>query len=124
MVCAIGVGATLSSGCGNGATNGPSASASTAAMPATCDGVGAEYGDSLGDVFVKQGQPPSVKPAVKEAVVTSCKEDKWDERTLGCLGVASGVKARTGRDTLDACVSGLPADVQQRMESRVKARLK
>jgi creatinine amidohydrolase/Fe(II)-dependent formamide hydrolase-like protein len=42
----------------------------------------------------------------------------------GCLGVASKARARSGSNTLDACVSGLPEDVQRKMEERVKRELK
>jgi NAD(P)H-hydrate repair Nnr-like enzyme with NAD(P)H-hydrate dehydratase domain len=110
-------------GC-NGGGGDPTASAAATGAPATCDGAAAEYGDGFGAVFVKKGQPESVKAAVKEAVVRSCKEDKWDDATLGCLNMASRMKARTGTDTLDACVSGLPQEMQTKMESRVKAQLK
>jgi hypothetical protein len=118
LLCLIGL-----AGCGD-KSGGASPSASATGRPATCDGVGAEYGEGFGDVFVKKGQPASVKADVVKAVVTSCKEDHWDESTLGCLQAASRMKARNGTDTLDACISGMPDDVQKKMESRVKAVLK
>jgi hypothetical protein len=105
-------------------SSGGAPSAEPTGQPATCDGVGAEYGDGFADELIKQGAPSSVKAGVRKAVVTACKEDKWDDKTLGCMSVASTAKARNGRDTLDACVSGLPAELQTKMESRVKLALR
>ncbi|NUO49501.1 MAG: hypothetical protein HOV80_11660 [Polyangiaceae bacterium] len=104
-------------------SSGGAPSAEPSGQPATCDGVGAEYGDGFADELIKQGASPSVKAGVRKAVVTACKEDKWDDLTLGCMGVASKAKARHGRDTLDACVSGLPAELQAKMERRVQGAL-
>ena len=105
----------------NDGEEGPSPAVS--GRPATCDGAAAEYGETFADALIKQGQPASIKDNVRAAVVTACKEDNWDAATLGCLSVASDMRARTGTDTLDACVHNLAPPIQKQMEERVKATL-
>lgn len=115
------VGLVLLAGCKDPRRTASTSTPGGKVLQATCDSSGADYGMELGVAMEKQlTGADGLRNQIRDAVVTSCKEDSWDSDTLGCLVAAAEYKQRNNRSTSEACVKGLPAETQARMDDRVK----
>jgi hypothetical protein len=89
---------------------------SAPAQPPTCDVQAQRYGVLLASAFVKQGMP-GAETKIPAAVVAACNEDHWPDTVPSCLSAV-----RPGKENyMEACINSLSPELQQKMETRVKA---
>jgi hypothetical protein len=97
----------------------------------TCKDAAGRYGEHLGNDLVSDPKSPippelkdKAKAAVKEAVIKSCEEDKWDELPLDCLAGTFEkpdiVPAKDLGKVLDICAGGAGKDKTAKMDERLK----
>lgn len=97
----------------------------------TCKDAAGRYGEHLGNDLVTSPNSPipaefkdKAKAAVKETVIKSCEEDKWDELPLDCLAGAFEkpdiVPAKDFGKVLDVCAGGAGKDKTAKMDERLK----
>jgi hypothetical protein len=96
----------------------------------TCKDAAGRYGDHLGNDLMADPKNPvpkelhdKAKAAIKEAVIKSCEEDKWDELPLDCLALIfekpDVVPEKDRGKALDVCAGGAGKDKTAKMDERL-----